>query len=184
MKRTLLAIIFILQLATTYAQHYPEREGFSIGGSIGGGVLHFTSGFEDNQTTGDLALPNLKLGWMVKDNLGLYLNLPGQIYKENGKDRSFEGLIPSVQYWPGNRFWLSGGFGVAMDFPAFYEVKNINDETWNWGKGALIGMGFEVLQRKKFTIDIQARMLMSSFKVNDGRKEGANFSMAVGFNYY
>ena len=184
MKKAYLTIALLFGTLVLQAQTI-DRECFTFGASIGGGVLHFTSGNIGEATSGNLSLPNLKVGWMFKQNLGVFLNAPGQIYSENGKDRGFEGLIPSVQYWPADKFWVGAGFGLAMDFPAFYEVKNVKDEDWNLGKGALLSAGYEIMHRSNWTIDIQTKALMSSFKLDDGtRKEGANFAIGVGFNFF
>ena len=185
MKKVLIIALCLVGGLQLQAQQGVDRKGLSFGASFGAGVLHFTSGYSGDQTSGDISLPNLKAGWMFNQNLGAFLNAPGQLYSEGGKDRSFEGLIPSVQYWPTNRLWVSAGFGMAMDFPAFYQVKKVKDEKWNLGKGALVSLGFEVLQRPNWTIDIQSKALMSSFKLDEGgRKAGANFTLGVGFNFY
>lgn len=184
MKKIYLTITFLFAAFALDAQTI-DREGLTFGASIGAGVLHFTSGMNGNETSGNVSLPNLKVGWMFNQNLGVFLNAPGQLYSENGKDRGFEGLIPSVQYWPAEKFWVGAGFGLAMDFPAFYEVKKIKHEEWNTGKGALLSVGYEIMQGSNWTMDIQSKALMSSFKLDDGtRKEGANFTIGVGFNFF
>jgi hypothetical protein len=185
MKRTILTSIGMLWIFAASAQSVtPERAGFSIGGSFGVGVLHFTKGAGDAATGGDISLPNLKLGWVFNDKLGVYLNAPGQIYQQGGRDRSFEGLIPAVQYWPVSKWWVSGGMGLAMDMPAFYEVRNFEDEEFNFGKGVLLSTGYELLQRPKWTIDLQGRLLMSSVNLDQGKREGTSLTLALGFNFY
>lgn len=185
MKKLILISICLLAMYSANAQNQtPTRKGFSIGASVGVGVLHFTQGGGDANTGADLSLPNLKIGWLFNERLGVYLNAPGQIYKEKGRDRSFEGLIPTVQYWPTNAWWISGGAGLAMDLPAFYEVKNVEDEDYNFGKGVLLSSGYEVIQGKKWAMDLQARLLMSSVNLDEGRRDGTSFTIALGFNFY
>lgn len=186
MKRFTLTAVLLLITFSIYAQsEQPTRKGFTIGGAAGIGVLHFTKGMESSETQGDISLPNMKVGWFVQDNLAIYLNTPGQIYEKDGSDRSFEGYIPSVQYWASNKWWISGGIGAALDTPAFYEKRSESNEKNNWGKGVLLSSGYELLQRKKWAIDIQARLYMASVKLDNGnRREGTAFSIALGFTLF
>ncbi|MDF9797926.1 hypothetical protein OKW21_003189 [Catalinimonas alkaloidigena] len=185
MKKLILILICLLPMFSISAQNQqPIRKGFSIGASVGLGVLHFTQGGGDANTGADLSLPNLKLGWMINEKIGVFLNAPGQIYREKGRDRSFEGLIPAVQYWPANAWWISGGAGLGMDFPAFYDVENIEDKAFNFGKGVLLSAGYEVIQGKKWAMDVQAGLFMSSVHLDEGQRDGASFTLALGFNFY
>ena len=59
----------------------PVRKGFTIGGSAGIGILHFTEGMEGNETSGNISLPNMKIGWFVKDDLAVYLNTTARFMK-------------------------------------------------------------------------------------------------------
>ena len=120
MKRSTLTAVLLLITLSIYAQtEQPIRRGFTIGSSAGIGVLHFTKGMESSETQGDISLPNMKIGWFVKDNLALYLNTPGQIYERDDSDRSFEGYIPSIQYWTSDRWWISGGMGASIGYACF-----------------------------------------------------------------
>lgn len=186
MKRlAVTTVLFLITFALFAQSEAPIRKGFTIGGSAGIGALHFTKGMESSETQGDISLPNVKIGWFVKDNLAIYLNTPGQIYEQNGSDRSFEGFIPSIQYWTSDRWWISGGLGAALDTPAFYEKRSESEEKNNWGKGVLLSSGYELLQRKKWAIDIQARLYMASVKLDNGnRREGTAFSIALGFTLF
>jgi hypothetical protein len=71
-----------------------------------------------------------------------------------------------------------------MDMPAFYDVVDIGKEEFNFGKGVLISTGYEVLQRRKWTIDLQGRLLMSSVNLDAGKREGTSLTLALGFNFY
>lgn len=180
-------MVAILALAgnTSKAQNTkPVRKGFTIGGSAGIGVLHFTKGMVTNETSGDLSLPNMKIGWFVKDNLAVYLNTAGQIYETDGLDRSFEGIIPSLQYWTSDKWWVSGGFGAALDTRAFYE-SNSKSAKNEWGKGVLLASGYEFKQKEKWAMDVQARLFMASVSRDDLENlEGTNFTIAFGFTLF
>lgn len=183
MKKLIIFTIALLSVLRIQAQDQrPVRQGFTIGGSAGIGVLHFTKGMQDKVTQGDISLPNMKIGWFANERTALYLNTTGQIYKSEGKDRSFEGFIPSVQYWTSDKWWISGGFGPALDTRAFY-VSNKKSRKNSWGKGVLLATGYEIKQRPKWVMDIQARLYMASVDQGAelGRLEGTNFTIAVGF---
>jgi len=188
-KTILLGIIvalFIVLSNESNAQNVtPIKKGFTIGGFAGVGALHFSQGLPEGQskTSGDISLPNMKIGWFVKDNLAIYLNAVGQTYELNDLDRSFEGYIPSVQYWS-DKCWISAGFGPALDTRAFYESSSKSAKS-NWGKGVLLSAGYEVKQRQKWAMDIQARLYMASVKLDGGeRLDGTNLSVGVGFTLF
>ncbi|MEM8894717.1 MAG: hypothetical protein AAGC88_09075 [Bacteroidota bacterium] len=183
MKKLIIIAFALLGALNLQAQDQkPIRKGFTIGGSAGVGVLHFTKGMSGSETQGDISLPNVKIGWFANERTALYLATAGQIYEVDGKDRSFEGFIPSVQYWTGDRMWISGGFGPALDTRAFYASSKDSRKS-SWGKGVLLATGYEVTQRPKWAMDIQARLFMASVDqgVELGRLEGTSFTIAVGF---
>lgn len=162
----------------------PERKGFTIGGSAGVGVIHFTSGMSDQETQGNIVLPNMKIGWFANPRLAFYLNTPGQVYEKDGLDRSFEGIIPTIQYWTSDRWWIGGGFGPALDTRAIYESRSKSAKT-HWGKGVLLSSGYEITQRKKWAMDLQARLYMASIDQGElDPLEGTSFTLGVGFTLY
>lgn len=56
----IMVAILALTSNTSDAQNTkPVRKGFTIGGSAGTGVLHFTKGMVTNETSGDISLPNM-----------------------------------------------------------------------------------------------------------------------------
>ena len=162
----------------------PVRKGFTAGASIGIGILHFTKGMVENETSGDISLPNLKIGWFVKDDLAVYLNTTSQVYELDGLDRSFEGYIPSIQYWTSDNWWVSGGFGAALDTRSLYESKRKSAGS-EWGKGVLLSSGYEFKQTEKWAMDVQARLFMASVSRDDLENlEGTNFTIAFGFTFF
>ena len=162
----------------------PIKKGFTIGGSAGIGVLHFSKGMPSTETSGDISLPNMKIGWFIKDDLAIYLNTIGQIYDANGLDRSFEGIIPSVQYWTSDKWWISGGFGAALDTRAFYESDRKSAKN-EWGKGVLLASGYEFKQKTKWAMDVQARLFMASVTRDELENlEGTTFTIAFGFTLF
>ncbi len=164
-----------------------ERKGFVIGFGLGGGVISTSDSdqevpFDDAQGGG--SFPNLKLGWMVNDRLAILGMYAGMSYGYQGKDRSFDAFMPSVQYWVKDRWWVNAGAGLAMDFPAIYE-DNIKDEDWNFGKAVALSTGYELVQKKKFALDLQAQLMMGTTNLeNDRHRDAVVFSIGIGFNWY
>ena len=165
-----------------------QREGFVIGFGIGGGVISVSDSYQEvafDKASGGISLPNLKIGLMLSDRLALLATFPGMIYEHEGKDRSFEAFIPSLQYWVGDRWWINGGIGLAMDFPALYEVDDFKDEEWNFGCAVAASAGYELIQREKFVLDLQTKIhLGRTFLDNDAYRDGVAFTIGLGFNWY
>lgn len=189
--KNILIIVLTFCTLTVFGQYDDtamERKGFLIGFGIGGGVISISDRgqevpFENAQ--GGISLPNLKLGWMLNDRLAILATLPGMIYDDKGKDRSFEAIIPSIQYWVRDRWWINGGVGVAMDFPAFYEVRDFRDEEWNFGCAVSVSTGYELVQRKRYALDLQTKLHLGRvFMGQDEHRDGVAFSVGLGFNWY
>ncbi len=165
-----------------------QREGFVIGFGIGGGVISLADSqleTDFDEVQGAFSLPNLKIGWMLNERTALLATFPGMIYEQDGKDRSFESFLPSIQYWLDDRWWLNAGAGLAMDFPAFYEVDDFKDEDWNFGCAVAFSMGYELIQTGKFALDLQSRVhLGRTYLGNDFHRDAAAFEVGIGFNWY
>ncbi|RMG20438.1 MAG: hypothetical protein D6730_19900 [Bacteroidetes bacterium] len=189
--KNLLAIVLTLCTLAAFAQHEDnsiERKGFVFGIGMGGGVVSMSDSYQEvafEQAQGGISLPNLKLGWMVNERLAILATFPGMIYEYEGKDRSFEAIMPSVQYWFKDRWWVNGGFGLAMDFPAFYEVDDFKDEDWNFGCAVALSSGYELVQKRKFALDLQSKLHLGRvFLDHDAHRDGVAFTIGIGFNWY
>jgi len=83
-----------------------------------------------------------------------------------------------------DRWWINAGAGLAMDFPAFYE-DNIEDEDWNFGGAVSFSTGYELVQKKKFALDLQTQLQMGwSNLENDKDRDVVVLSIGLGFNWY
>ena len=188
--KNVLIIIFTFCALLSYGQNDTEpidRNGFVIGFGIGGGVISISDSdqavpFDDAQAGG--SFPNLKVGWMVNDRLAILGTYAGMGYELEDKDRSFDALMPSVQYWVKDRWWINAGAGLAMDFPAFYE-DNIEEEDWNFGGAVAFSTGYELVQKKSFVLDLQTQLQMGWASLdNDINREVVVLSFGVGFNWF
>jgi len=164
-----------------------ERKGFVIGFGIGGGVINISDNYQVvpiDETQGGGTFPNMKLGWMVNDRLAILGLYSGMIYDYQDKDRSFDAFMPSLQYWVKDRWWVNAGAGIAMDFPAIYE-DNIKDEDWNFGGAVAFSTGYELVQKKKFVLDLQTQLQMGWANLDNYRdRDVVVLSIGLGFNWY
>lgn len=189
--KNFLILVLSLCVFTAFGQNTNtsvERKGFVIGLGFGGGVVSIADSNQEtpfDEAQGGISLPNLKLGWMVNDRLAILATFPGMIYEYENKDRSFEALIPSLQYWVTDNWWINGGIGLAVDFPALYEADSFKGEEWNLGYAVSASAGYEIVQKKNFTIDLQTRLHLGRVYLdNDQYRDGVAFTVGVGFNWY
>jgi hypothetical protein len=188
--RTLLIFAFAFCTLLSYGQKETsqiEREGFVIGFGVGGGVISISDSGQEvpfDEAQGGGSFPNLKLGWMVNDRLAILAMYSGMGYEDEDKDRSFDALMPSVQYWLQDRWWVNAGAGLAMDFPAFYE-DDIEDEDWNFGGAVAFSTGYELVQKKNFALDLQTQLQMGWTNLdNDKNRDVVLLSIGIGFTWY
>ncbi len=165
-----------------------NREGFIFGASIGVSQIYLNSPKAGNEDQLGLSFPNFKFGTMVNSKTAILVHLPGTIYKCNNdgrkRDRGFEGIIPSVQYWMKDNWWGLGGVGLTFDAPAFYDIKNETERKFYVGPSFLLGTGYEVWKNEKLTIDLQTRVQHGFSTLENGRRVGTAINFMIGFNFY
>jgi len=165
-----------------------EKKGFLFGTSLGVSFvqLNFKSQPIHREVSG--SFPNFKIGTMVSNRLAVLVYLPGSIYKYKlagrERDRGFEAILPSIQYWVNNKWWVLAGAGIGLDAPAFYDIKTEEERKFYLGKSFSIGAGYDVYQNRKFAIDIQGRAHFGDAKFPEGNRSGMAFNVLVGFNWY
>lgn len=190
--RSVIVFIFLFSTLALSAQSKApapfQRKGFLIGGALGGSSIQLSANNADNETQTGLSFPNFKIGTMIAPRMALLLYLPGTVYRysQEGRkrDRGFEGIIPSVQYWAGNRCWLLGGLGLGMDAPAFYDIKVPAERKFYFGTAALAGAGYELWRKRNMTLDLQGRVHYGRIQWPGNRYTGVAFSLLLGFNFY
>ena len=185
---------FILLSAVTFAQDNSNtqnsfnRDGFMFEFGLGGGIISIedSSGlqsFDDVQGGG--TFPELKFGYMLNERFAVTASLPGMIYEFQDNDRHFGGIIPSVQFWVKDRWWIHGGAGLAIDSPALYDIEeNVNDD-WNTGIAVMASTGYEVYRKNKFALNVQSKLLVGGVKLdNNINREVVQFSLGIGFSWF
>jgi hypothetical protein len=132
------------------------------------------------------SIPNIKIGYMVNDKLALLAMLPGATYKNQNKDRGFEGIMIAGQYWVQNHWWLMGGAGMTFDAPAFYTVKDLKTAKFYTGVPAfMFATGYELWNQGKFALDLRYQFFLGKSNLEDGKsREGFANMVVLGFNWY
>lgn len=187
--RLLTVILFCSLWLSTQAQNSENlRHGFYFGAASGFGSLTLTHPQGTTQHETVLSFPNIKLGYLINPRLAIGLTLPGSLYtyawEGRKRSRGFEGMIPGVQYWLKNRWWVSAGFGVGLDAPAFYDIQNPEERKFYFGSAAILGTGYEVFRKNNFSIDVQARVHRGSIDLPDGNQKGTSLNFLIGVNWY
>ena len=185
-------VAFAFVSSTTYAQNAdPEtttqRDGFIIEFSVGGGLISLedSEGIQTFDTTqGTFVFPDLKLGYMLNENLAITAAMPGNIYEFQDNDRNFGGFIPSLQYWVKDNWWIHGGIGLAIDSPALYDIKdNVNDD-WNFGCAVMASTGYEIYKKKNFVLNVQSKVVLGRANLDgDSHRDAVIFNVGLGFSW-
>jgi hypothetical protein len=183
-----LCIFLLFQMGATIVNaqdHTTQRKGFSIGIGIGAGTLNLNTNDTLTQTF-STSLPNLKIGYAIHPNWSILLQLPGANYRYEGKDRGFEAIMLSTQYWMKKNWWLNAGLGLSFDAAAFYTVKDPKTAGFYTGLPALsFTTGYEIWHRGRFAIDLQYRFFTGNTGLqNNGFRKGFSNMFLLGFNWY
>jgi len=185
-------VAFAFVSSTTYAQKADfktttQRDGFIIEFSVGGGLISLedSEGIQTfDKSQGTFVFPDLKLGYMLNENLAITAVMPGNIYEFQDNDRNFGGFIPSVQYWVKDRWWIHGGIGLAIDSPALYDIKdNVNDD-WNFGVAVMASTGYEIYKKKNFALNVQSKLVLGNVSLDGGAdRDAVIFNIGLGFSW-
>ena len=185
-------VAFALVSSITYAQNADsetttQRDGFIFEAVVGGGIISIEDS-AGNQTfdnaQGTFVFPDLKLGYMLNENLAITAVMPGNIYEFQDNDRNFGGFIPSVQYWVKDCWWIHGGIGLAIDSPALYDIKdNVNDD-WNFGVAVMASTGYEIYKKKNFALNVQSKLVLGNVSLDGGAdRDAVIFNIGLGFSW-
>ena len=157
--------------APAHANDTVEVEGTFGGFALGAGTLRCSGCPSMNGEAVDF-----RLGHAYSNKLGWVFDFSGVAHRENEVD-TFSGLFGLlVQYWPASRLWLAAGPGIGRT-----DVDTPTSNTTGDFKFAIIGAaGVELLQRRKFVLDLRARY--GSYDAETGRLH--NVSLLLGFTWY
>jgi hypothetical protein len=187
----LLAGCLVFRNAAAQGNDAFQRKGFVFGISAGAGYMH--TSIPTNKNSGQAGMAyNWKVGSSLNSRLAILLQGAITTYQYQGHEdsprarlRGFEGLIPSAQYWVSDRVWVTGGIGLGMDTPVFYDVKDEREgKYYGGGVKTILGTGYEIWQRKNKTIDIQGRLSYGTAQVPEGKRSSFACDVLIGFNLY
>ncbi len=162
-----LAALIVLAAPTASAV---ERKGFVIG--FGAGVGQSRVEGSGNTAFGS----SFSIGGMVGQKTALLLDATSVTDSEEDILVGIGVSGVAAQRWLTDRVWVKAGIGSGVLFAS----GNGESEQENLGFGISTGIGYEVVQKKKFTLDLQGRFTTSS---KDGVRVN-NYIGLVGFNWY
>lgn len=164
-----------------------ERDGFIFEFVVGGGLISLedSAGIQTfDKAQGTFVFPDLKFGYMLNERLAITASLPGNIYKFQDNDRHFGGFIPSVQYWVKDRWWIHGGFGLAIDSPALYDIKDNTNDDWNFGCAVMASTGYEIYKKKNFALNVQSKLVLGRTNLDgDAHRDALIFNLGLGISW-
>jgi len=188
----LACLAFALVSSATYAQNTnseitTQRDGFIFEFVVGGGLISIedSTGIQTfDKFQGTFVFPDIKLGYMLNEKLAITVSMPGNIYEFQDNDRNFGGLIPSVQYWVKDNWWIHGGIGLAIDSPALYDIEdNVNDD-WNFGTAVMASTGYEIYKKKNFALNVQSKLVLGRASLDgDIKRDAVLFNIGIGFSW-
>ena len=163
------AFAAVVVLATTSAEAV-ERKGFVIG--FGAGLGHSRAEGEGNTSLGS----SFHIGGMLGSKTALLLDAAAVTDSEDGFTAGFGVSGLSIQRWLNERAWVKAGIGKGVAFLSGEGESEFEDA----GFGIQAGTGYELVQKTKFTLDLQARFTTS--KKNDTRIN--NYMLLLGVNWW
>ncbi|WP_338761554.1 hypothetical protein WAF17_15740 [Bernardetia sp. ABR2-2B] len=185
-------VAFVLLSSRAYAQNTnsevsTQRDGFIFEFVVGGGAISIEDSYEIqtfDKAQGTFVFPDVKFGHMLNKNLAITLSLPGNIYEFQDNDRNFGGIIPSLQYWVKDRWWIHGGVGLAIDSPALYDIEDDVNDDWNFGTAIMVSSGYEIYKKKNFALNVQSKLVFGHVSLDgDANRDAAIFNVGLGFSW-
>lgn len=191
LKMTCMACVLISSMAfaqnNTNQETLSQRSGFIFGFGLGGGIISVedSEGIQTfDKSQGAISFPELKFGYMLNDRLAITASMSGMIYEYQDNDRHFGGIIPSIQYWVKNRWWIHGGIGLAIDSPALYDIEDDINDDWNFGCAVMASTGYEIYKKKNFALNVQSKLVLGrTFLDGDAHRDAVTFNIGLGFSW-
>ena len=190
MSRALAVLMLMAHIAPTLnaqATKSAEARGrlrFGLATGVAGVSLGSLPGVA--KTTGSNVALAWRVGYALSPRTAIMFNGASSVYTYTAsgrvRKRGFEALYPSVQYSVKPRFWVSGGAGINLDAPTFYDIRpsNVGERSFYRGFGALVSAGYEFRDFRAFAIEMQGRAHMGFNDIAQGRQRGRSLSVLFG----
>ena len=137
------------------AAHAVERKGFVIGFGAGPGQSRV------NGESNTAVAAEIHFGGMVGPRTAIVIDSSAVTDSENLFDENLTfGLgvnAIAIQHWVHDRVWIKGGIGEGYAFASGAGESDFASA----GLGFLAGAGYELVQKRKFTLDLQGRFTAS-----------------------
>jgi hypothetical protein len=170
-----------------------RSRGVIFGGSIGLGGMEDNGGdiecFNCDSIAGQIAF---HLGGFISPRMALMGELQGNFQTLSSDQFTGEtavltqgALMLAAQYWITPQLWIKGGIGFSsLQVDYSYYGDGIIDESSAPENGvALMGaVGFELLSARRFSVDLQARLLNGSY--DQGSYNLTAGSIGIGLNWF
>jgi hypothetical protein len=162
----------------------------TLGASLGVGGMSSEAGTiectncEASQVAVGVAM---HVGGMITPRLGLMLELQGNMQPVDEGGGTSTTLVQSAaliaaQYFATPRLWLKAGVGAAQLSFSYDNGGGSESQEIDSGGAFLAGLGYEVMQTPRYSIDLQGRLLIGSYE-GIGEQITAGH-VGVGFNWY
>lgn len=156
------------------------RQGFNIGFGVGAGNLS-CDGPDCDGVTGAGSL-DFQVGTMLRPRLRLVGDIWGMAHTEDGFTVTQTLVTGGLQYWIIDRLWIAGGIGAAhATFRYSGPFVSYEDQTESVF-GVTGGIGFEIISKPRFSLDIELRGGTGFYSNNDDTAH--NEAVGVGFTWY
>jgi len=190
MKSISVLVFFCISHLSVFAQDKREVLSKGIVFGFSSGIANSNLNFPSkNQNNTNLAL-NWKIGYKLNSKLALLINGAVSIYEYDLSDRKrlrdFGGVFASTQYFVSDKLWILGGVGIGTDAPVFYDLvpENEIETEYYTGFGVVSSVGYEIYRKKRFALDLQARINYTSVNLPIGKTDGLTTALLIGFNFF
>jgi outer membrane protein with beta-barrel domain len=201
--KSILVLAIILTPALAAAQGYYGRGGGGYVATEPGGFHHranrLTFGFSVglggmHDSGGSIQCDNCSsvaghveghIGAMLSSRLALQFELQANMQTLHSGYYDDTTLVQSVamvaaQYWLTPQLWIKGGVGAAhlsLDSQYYGDSSEIDN-----GLGLMGGVGYELLSARRFSIDLQGRIITGSYHGIDDQVTSG--TIGVGVNWF
>ncbi len=158
-----------------------ERHGWFLGASLGVGALDYSDGFVDDGATG--AFFGARFGGMLGQRFGLSAEFWSDGH--NADDLGDRALTQNtlgiaMTYWATPRLWLKLGLGSATLKEHLPGLELEYD-----GTALVTAAGYEILSRSRYSVDLSARLMSTSYDNGDFEPMRRNgLALNIGANWY
>ena len=162
---------------------FREGKGWFLGGdfALGGVAATWDNGLDQG---GSALFFHLRFGGKLSQRLGLSVELWSDGYDNEGDfgeiQRYTQNVVAlAVSYWLMPRFWVTTGLGSAT-LRDYSGPETIPTD----GSGFMVGMGYELFAREKYSIDATLRLISSSYDMEWATMGRTSFAVGVGATWH